>query len=213
MEKLEIPFIAIPGIPVPDDIISYFNELCPIAINNNPWPQNSHSVKANYSIAHNGNAIFLKYHIEEDHVLASSSTNGNIHKDSCVEFFIAFGEDENYYNLEFNSLGWGKIGYGPDRENRTLLSASVVDMVATSCKINSSVKNGDKLFKWNIILVIPLAVFYHNNFSSFKALRARGNFYKCGDGMPEPHFLTWNLIKAPAPDFHQKEYFAELEFS
>ena len=214
MEKLEIPFSTVPGIPSPEDVISYLKELQPIAIDKNPWPQYSHSVKASYSIAHNGNAIFLKYHVVEDHMLAGSSTNGDIHKDSCVEFFIAFEDDNSYYNLEFNSLGWGKIGYGADRENRTLLSASLINRVATSCRINSSAKkNGDKLFTWEMVLVIPLAIFCHHNFSSFKVLRARGNFYKCGDNMPEPHFLTWSLIKSPTPDFHQKEYFAEIEFS
>ena len=33
-------------------------------------------------------------------------------------------------------------------------------------------------------------------------MRAKANFYKCGDKLPVPHFLSWKPINVPAPDFH-----------
>lgn len=213
MEKLEIPYISLSGIPIPEDVNPYLEHFPKIPISNNPWPQFQNNVKAKYTIAHNGSAIFLKFQIVEQHVLASSSTNGDIHKDSCVEFFIAFEDDDNYYNLEFNSLGWGKIGYGSGRSNRTLLSESMIDLISSSCKINSRTIDGNKLFTWTITLVIPATVFYHNSFFTFKGLKARGNFYKCGDEIPVPHFLTWKMINTSEPDFHTNEFFGDLEFS
>ncbi|MGH2565575.1 MAG: carbohydrate-binding family 9-like protein, partial [Ginsengibacter sp.] len=39
------------------------------------------------------------------------------------------------------------------------------------------------------------------------------NFYKCGDKLPKPHFLTWNTVETEDPDFHAPEYFGSMEFS
>jgi hypothetical protein len=37
------------------------------------------------------------------------------------------------------------------------------------------------------------------------------NFYKCGDETPEPHFLSWNPIDLPKPNFHVPQFFGQLE--
>ncbi len=39
------------------------------------------------------------------------------------------------------------------------------------------------------------------------------NFYKCGDKLTVPHFVTWNSIGTNKPDFHQPKFFGELYFS
>jgi hypothetical protein len=38
----------------------------------------------------------------------------------------------------------------------------------------------------------------------------RANFYKCGDLTAHPHFLSWNPIDLPKPDFHRPEFFGTL---
>jgi hypothetical protein len=58
-------------------------------------------------------------------------------------------------------------------------------------------------------LDIPAAVF---GLAAFDGLRARGNFYKCGDKLPVPHYLSWAPIATPRPDFHRPEYFDTLMF-
>ena len=35
-------------------------------------------------------------------------------------------------------------------------------------------------------------------------------FYKCGDKTAHPHFLSWNPVGTPAPDFHRPDFFGEL---
>ena len=47
---------------------------------------------------------------------------------------------------------------------------------------------------------------------SLKGVCATANFYKCGDDLPEPHFVSWNKIEAPTPNFHLPKYFGEIEF-
>jgi hypothetical protein len=38
------------------------------------------------------------------------------------------------------------------------------------------------------------------------------NFYKCGDELPTPHFLSWNPIEWKEPSFHRPEQFGKLIF-
>ena len=40
----------------------------------------------------------------------------------------------------------------------------------------------------------------------------KGNFYKCGDHLSVPHFLSFAPIGVPKPDFHRPEFFCTLEF-
>ncbi|MBR5570284.1 MAG: hypothetical protein IKW10_05250 [Oscillospiraceae bacterium] len=35
----------------------------------------------------------------------------------------------------------------------------------------------------------------------------RANCYKCGDLTPKPHYLSWNPVTSPNPDFHRPQDF------
>src|ERR1700756_3689007 len=74
-------------------------------INIQPWPEYPECYdlpKVSFTIAHANDCICIKYDVEEHEVLARyRKTNDPVHKDSCVEFFVAFGNDKSYYNLEF----------------------------------------------------------------------------------------------------------------
>ncbi|WP_295123917.1 carbohydrate-binding family 9-like protein [uncultured Chitinophaga sp.] len=212
MQLLEVPFISLPDIPGPTTAAAALDGLLVTPLNVNPWPQYEHSVQAGFSIAHCGSALLLKFRIKENYMLAAASANGDIHKDSCVEFFVALGDDENYYNLEFNCIGWHKTGYGFNREKRAPLPAAVAAQISTATSITATSAAGRPQFAWDITLVIPAAVFCYHNLTSFHTAHARGNFYKCGDDMPAPHFLTWNKVQSPIPDFHRKEDFAGIRF-
>ncbi len=63
--------------------------------------------------------------------------------------------------------------------------------------------------RWELRLDIPASVF---GLPAFPGLEARGNFYKCGDLLPEPHFLSWAPIATPRPDFHRPEFFDKMVF-
>jgi len=40
----------------------------------------------------------------------------------------------------------------------------------------------------------------------------RANFYKCGDKLTVPHYVTWNPVGTENPDYHQPEHFGLLKF-
>lgn len=199
---MEIPFI--------ED--ACMDHLPKMSIGYDPWPQYPHQVKAAFAIAHRGNEIILKYYIEEAHVRAAAVANGDVHKDSCVELFIAFGDDPDYYNLEFNCIGWSKTGYGPNRDSRTPLSVAAVNAIITTTNIRSRLVERERTFAWELTIVLPAAVFCYHKISSFSGVKAKANFYKCGDDMPAPHFLTWRPVHSATPDFHRREDFADIHF-
>jgi hypothetical protein len=51
-----------------------------------------------------------------------------------------------------------------------------------------------------------------HNITSLSDKKYRGNFYKCGDNLPRPHFLAWNNIQSEEPNFHLSAFFGDLLF-
>lgn len=209
---MEVPFVPFGDKPTPVSAGTQLDLLPAVPIACNPWPQYAHKVQAAFTLAHSGDALLLKYYISESHVTAAAAQNGDIHKDSCVELFIAFGEDGNYYNLEFNCLGWFKAGYGRNREARSPLPGAVAELVTSSTTISTGSREGEKLFQWTLTLVIPVNVFCYHTIKDLGGHHARANFYKCGDDLPAPHFLTWSPVRAAIPDFHREADFGKINF-
>jgi len=179
------------------------------AVGTAPWPEFNDRPLVQFSIAHNGDAILLKYDVEEAETLARyTQPNDPVYRDSCVEFFIAF-DDGGYYNLEFNSLGTCLGAYGPDRNNRTAQSPTLLQTIQYHTETKHS---GKPLSAWSLTVAIPLAVFSFHSFASLQGITCRANFYKCGDDLQQSHYLVWNNIEWPEPNFHLPEFFGEVEF-
>ena len=60
---------------------------------------------------------------------------------------------------------------------------------------------------WSLELEIPFALICGEGVCPTRLL---ANFYKCGDKTAVPHFLSWNPVEVPSPDFHRPEFFGEL---
>lgn len=175
-----------------------------------PWKAFPYKPKVTFSIAYNASNIFIKFFVAEKHLRAKTLlTNGPVHEDSCVEFFISFKENAPYYNIEFNSLGIGLIGYGTTRNNRELLSTELVKNLQKKSLILSDNGKGSE---WELTLTIPLTTFVHSPLLKLKESDCSGNFYKCGDLLPEPHFISWSNIISDTPNFHLADYFGKLIF-
>lgn len=206
MNKLHIPYCAITGeLATAKQQILAVND---IALEEQPWPQFNSNAEVRFSIVHNNESVFILYRVKEKHVRhVTTAINGAVWEDSCVEFFIAF-DDEGYYNCEFNCIGTPLIGYGAGRNNRELLPADVVRMVHSDV----SMRLEDDDYVWDLLLQIPVKVFVKHTVTSLSNVTAKVNFYKCGDLLPEPHFMCWNKIDSAAPDFHRPDFFAPAVF-
>jgi len=176
------------------------------------WKSYPYCPEVSFRIAHNGEAILLNYRINERDIKAvCNQDNGRIWEDSCVEFFISFTEG-TYYNIECNCIGKILIGKGSGRrEDRIRLPETLLQHVDRWSSLgNSPVENrsGD----WEVSLIIPKEIFYPEIVSTFNNVKARGNFYKCGDRLQTPHYLSWNPIQSEIPNFHLPEFFGQLRF-
>ncbi|WP_162499833.1 carbohydrate-binding family 9-like protein [Mucilaginibacter terrigena] len=175
-----------------------------------PWAGNEEQPEASFVLAYGESDIYLKYYVTEHTLKAEySKFNDPVFEDSCVEFFIAFDNDVNYYNLEFNCMGTCRAQYGQHKTGRTFLPVSLLKTI----RHQTLVKTGTNNISWELTLCIPKKIFkFHPGLSLAKS-RAKVNFYKCGDGLPQPHFLCWNRIEAQKPEFHLSNFFKEIVFS
>ena len=173
-----------------------------------PWPDYPYKPAVQFSIAHNGDHIFLKYVVNEKSTRAVNSIiNSPVWEDSCVEFFLGFDE-EGYYNFEFNCMGTPLVGFGKDKTDRVLLPEDIIRKIG----IYSNQGKTTDLVHWELIISIPVPVFIRHSHHSLNGLRCRANFYKCGDLLPDPHFVTWASITSSKPDFHLPAYFGHIRF-
>jgi len=177
------------------------------------WKSYPYCPEVSFRIAHTGEAILLNYTVNESDIKAvCNRDNGNVWEDSCVEFFISFSE-ESYYNIECNCIGKLLIGKGSGRgQNRMRLTESALEQVRRWSSLGDSpVEN--RSGEWEVSLIIPKEIFYPEITKTLDRIKARGNFYKCGDHLQKPHYLSWNPILSDSPNFHLPEFFGELEFS
>ena len=176
-----------------------------------PWTEYPYKPMVYFSIAHFENCILLKFFVQEKQIRAINHTiNSPIWEDSCVEFFISFDNGQNYYNIEFNCIGTGLIGYGKSKTERVLLDVSIINQVKTLSVINSE-KN--QKASWELTMSIPLTVFEKSSIDQLENLQCRANFYKCGDMLPDPHYISWTNIDSEFPNFHLPNYFGNLQFT
>jgi hypothetical protein len=171
-------------------------------------------VTAAFDIFHDGSSIFLNFRVQEPQVRAvNTAFNSPVWEDSCVEFFLSPGEEEGYYNFEFNAIGTVLGAYGRDRNHRSWLPAHVLSEIETRPslgKIPFETLDGD--VSWSLETRIPVGALHHHQIESLGGLRARANFYKCGDRLSSPHYLSWKPVLTDRPDFHTPRYFGRLAF-
>jgi hypothetical protein len=180
-------------------------------LNNSPWTSYPYKPSAAFTIAYGPDCIFLKYFIGEKQIRAvNDQPNSPVWEDSCVEFFVSFNDGKQYYNFELNCIGTILAAYGPDLQHRDFLPEQTIATIRTYSIIDKI--SEPPVIHWDLITVIPFSAFVHDKISSLSATTARANFYKCGDKLAEPHYLAWNDIKSPKPDFHLPAFFGTLIF-
>lgn len=184
------------------------------AINNVNWPDKfPYCPDVKVRMAYNSLSILLHYQVTEDSFRGIYEDNGNVWTDSCVEFFIQPMGEGIYYNLECNCVGSILIGAGPDRQNRERAAADTLGSVQRWSSLGRKLREeteGPKM--WEVALIVPFSAFFKHRIRSMVGMHARANFYKCGDELQKPHFLSWNPIKLEKPNFHCPEFFGNVDF-
>lgn len=183
------------------------------------WPEAyPYRPDAAFRVAHDGNEIFLEFRIRERAAAAvASHDQGEVWKDSCVEFFAALPQEgtepamRKYFNFECNCIGKLLLHYGA-KGNRSALPAEIVGSVRRWSSLGDTPFEEKGPVSWNLVEIIPASVIFGEALNSLSGKTLLANFYKCGDNLSVPHFLSWAPISSPEPAFHLPAFFGKIIF-
>lgn len=142
---------------------------------------------------------------ESNPLAVNTEYNQPVYEDSCLEFFARFDiENPKYINFEMNSNGAFLSAVRVDRSNKTPIHTLAELPTVKATKTEA---------EWTV------ETFFSNEFigktfgkSTFaRGDKIMGNFYKCGDKTEIPHFGMWSPIDSEKPNFHQPQFFGEME--
>jgi len=203
---------AYPGLKEISDLLDIHGDRLYISTIN--WKEYDFKPDVSVAITYSDHEIFLKYFIKENYFKAEKTeTNQMVCEDSCVEFFVSPGNDGVYYNMEFNGIGTCLLGTGTGRGNSKRADPEIISKIRRMTSVGTkpvSEKSGE--FAWTITIAIPFEVFFHHKVKELKGKTFRANFYKCGDKLKVPHYVTWSPVATENPDYHQPQYFGLLKF-
>lgn len=188
------------------------------------WPDAfPYCPETSVEIDNNHEFLFLKYAVKGEQLRAATiDDQGPVWEDSCVEFFCQVPGDRHYMNFETNCVGAmvASRRLGRDEDVQPL-SPDEMALIERKCTFpRQPIAEKDGLFEWTVELKIPLKLIYQNpqpqNASDFSTKELsfpqtlRANFYKCADKTKKPHFVSWQPINLPSPNFHCPEFFGEI---
>ncbi len=166
-----------------------------------------------FNIAHDSDSIFIEFEVVEPWSRAVADNMGHVWEDSCVETFLCPNpEDGIYYNLECNCAGAFLLCAGKGRHERVSAPAEVLAKVKTFSSVEHTHFEKEHIPYWKVAIVIPKEAFFLHDVKTLDGAHFKGNFYKCGDALPTPHFVTFAPIATASPDFHRPEFFADIYF-
>lgn len=216
MKKLNVKKVAVPQNLKAEQVIEILdsNNIPFEVVDNVNWSEYPYKPSMKFRIAHTGDKILVNYEVEEASVRAvAPHDNGSVWEDACCEFFLQPDEASGkYYNFECNCAGTLLDGYGVpgDREHACDEIMKSVDRWASLGREPFEERMGD--CKWSLTLVIPTTALFRDEIHSLDGRDMRANFYKCGDKLTTPHFLSWNKIDLPSPCFHCPPFFGQIHF-
>lgn len=176
------------------------------------WNEYPYKPEVKFRIAHDGENIYINWKISEEEIKAvCEEDQGEVWKDSCAEFFVSFNDSPVYYNIESNCIGKILVATGVDRNDRTPVPAQYLAKVQRYSSLGNKAVH-QTAGNWELSLIIPKDLFYLDEINNLSGITAHANFYKCGDDLNQPHFLSWNPIDNSTPNFHLSNFFGKLQF-
>jgi len=200
---------------------SVWKNIEPLIIDIWPWlkPEEPQVPFVEAKTLYSDTKIYLRYFVKEKFVIAkTTSPQGKVHMDSCVEFFVS-PNSSGYFNFELNCIGSIHLGFKQDRHSGGFVELEDLNKItiATSLPKGKAINEATASPKEGYIVEysVPLEVFakYSKCNIPTKGTVWRANFYKCGDNLPDPSWGVWSRVSTPNPDFHRPEFFGELIFN
>lgn len=176
------------------------------------WPDEFPKfLQATVRVAHNKEKLILFYMVTGEALRAANTEDfGSVWEDSCVEFFMQRDGETGYRNFECNVLGV-LLSRRHKSRNEGVSQTDLMSSIFRHSTINHRYENGKQVSDWSMYLEIPKNALGFDDNESLSGQKIRANFYKCGDKTTEPHYLSWNKIDLPSPNFHVPQFFGLLE--
>lgn len=184
----------------------------PVSHDNWHWSDRNPVVKVR--AAHASDFMVLHFHVSDNELRAvETADDGRVWEDSCVEFFVSPEGNDFYYNFECNCIGTLLLHGGPAGGDRPSAPSEVYGSVRRWSSLGTGAFEAhEEVREWDLVEMIPASALFRHDIKSFDGLSMKGNFYKCGDLLPHPHFLSWAPIELPKPMFHCPQFFDAIEF-
>ncbi len=176
------------------------------------WLEFPHLPNTKFYVAYSSNAICIHYEVKGEGLKALFANDQDpVWQDSCVEFFCKRVDQEGYYNFEFNCIGTSLSAVHKTRENRTSRPKEEMETILRFSSLErTTFEEKSGIAEWSLTVAIPFALIGLDGKRLPEKILA--NFYKCGDGTQNVHYVSWNAIEVEKPDFHRPDYFGEIYF-
>ena len=212
VKRIRVPFIeGLENMTLQELDLAMEKSAAKFAVSENNWPKEApYTPDCNGSIARTASHLAVMFHVRGLDLRATQiEDNGRSWEDSCCEFFVTDPYDGTYYNFELTCIGSLLSSKRKSRLDSVLREKEdVARVIRHSSLAHEETEISDRIFSWTVAMLIPYDLIGIDRDNV--PVSVRGNFYKCGDLTAHPHFLSWNPIGTPKPDFHRPEYFGEL---
>lgn len=212
VKRIRVPFIeGLENMTLQELDLAMEKSAAKFAVCENNWPKEApYTPDCNGSIARTASHLAVMFHVRGLDLRATQiEDNGRSWEDSCCEFFVTDPYDGTYYNFELTCIGSLLSSKRKSRLDSVLREKEdVARVIRHSSLAHEETEISDRIFSWTVAMLIPYDLIGIDRDNV--PVSVRGNFYKCGDLTDHPHFLSWNPIGTPKPDFHRPEYFGEL---
>lgn len=213
MKTLNIPFVpTLDDMDIKEVAAAMETRACRQTIDTVNWQTFPYKPVTVFDIARGKETLYLHFFVRGLSLKALAEKDGqHVHTDSCVEFFVRRNDELFYTNFEFNCIGTCLAGRGEGRHGRTPFTESEYIRIRRYATVNGPAFEEKKgIHEWQVTVAIPFELMGLETHELPESLRA--NFYKCADETENPHYVTWNPIDLPEPDYHCPEHFGEIRF-
>lgn len=201
---------SVEGVPASERL----SKMPPVELRNVMWLDNGYAPHVEARLAYDAQNLYVHFTVKEPHICATHmEQNSDVCQDSCVEFFFQPdpANDRRYLNFEMNCLGVLLVGIGSFRDDLQFItreSDDIFDIHTTVTQENMAQYDG----QWSVEYTIPMSFLrqYFPNLTFEPGHKMTANFYNCGDDDERSHYLCWNFIDAPHPDFHLPQFFGDI---